>query len=79
MSKLATLLHAIELSRRLKVSMLETDRLIDVDIKNEKYMTPLFYPEQEEGAAVTVNSVHPGIVATHIADRHPWMQMGTPF
>lgn len=70
-SKLANILHANELSRRLqvKVGCFSTPNLILSIKKMGRYFYLVcvnLFGGQEEGANITVNSVHPGLIMTNL-------------
>ncbi|XP_042467372.1 short-chain dehydrogenase TIC 32, chloroplastic-like [Zingiber officinale] len=67
-SKLANILHANELARRLKAFLSSKSRI--TYISSEQFTTPKhFHVQQEEGANVTANSVDPGLTKTYLG-RH---------
>lgn len=69
-SKLANILHANELARRLKVCRIST--LIAETLPSSYFLQPdelsffFLILEQEEGTDITVNSLHPGLIVTNL-------------
>ncbi|XP_071910412.1 short-chain dehydrogenase TIC 32 B, chloroplastic-like isoform X2 [Coffea arabica] len=72
-SKLANILHANELSRRLQLKWDLKHVALLLLILHLKYVSNFCYG-QEEGANITVNSVHPGLIMTNLM-RHSALLM----
>ncbi|MCL7038040.1 hypothetical protein MKW94_029771 [Papaver nudicaule] len=66
-SKLANILHANELARRLKVSMTHSERKVEKhNLQHCNEHECALSDEQEDGVHITANSLHPGVITTRI-------------